>query len=448
MTQRGPLTPTSPTTHGSPTTHDGLTAHGGLKQASAGMANVSGNIAAVAALIGEVRTGGDAAVRALTLRFDGVDVASTRIDGPALRAALHALDADDRRALAHAHRNIAAVAQAQRAAVAGFELEVEPGVFIGQRVMPIENVACYVPGGRHPLPSTVLMTVTPARIAGCGAVYVFTPPGPAGRPHPAILAAAALAGADAVFAIGGVQAIAAAAYGTDAVPACDLIVGPGNAWVTEAKRQVFGVVGIDSLAGPSEVLVLADDSAKAERVAADLIAQAEHDPDARARLFTTDATLPARVEQALTAQLADLATAAVARAALAASGPACVFADAEAMFAASDRAAAEHVHLHLGAPAVAVERLRVYGALFIGEDAAEVFGDYCAGGNHVLPTATSARYTGGLSAATFVRLVATQRVDGAGAAALAPVAARLARIEGLEGHARAAEQRGGGEPRP
>lgn len=406
--------------------------------------------ARVAALLAEARAGGDAALRAMSERFDGVTPVRLVVGKAALAAAFDALPAEEREALQRAHANIARVAEAQRDALSAFDIEVESGLRIGQALLPIRRVACYVPAGRHPLPSTVLMTVTPARVAGCEEVLVFSPPqrdvaGSAlhGVPHPAILAAAHLAGADAVIALGGVQAVAAAAFGSESVPRCDLLVGPGNAYVTEAKRQVFGHIGIDGLAGPSEVLVLCDADADPERIAADLLAQAEHDPDARARVVTTDPAAPARVEAALARQLATLPTAETARAALAASGPAEVVADLAALIAAADAAAPEHLHLHLrpaDAEAVAA-RCRCYGAVFVGADASEVFGDYCAGGNHVLPTAGAARFASGLSVATFTRLAASQRMTAKAAAALADVAARLARLEGLEAHARAAETR-------
>ncbi len=409
--------------------------------AARGMAGAGADPAKVAALLREAQQGGDAALLAMTERFDRVRPPSLVVPRDAWDRAWQAMPAADRDALTRAHRNIAAVAAAQRAALGAFELEVEPGVSIGQRVVPVRRVACYVPAGRHPLPSTVLMTVTPAQVAGCAEIVVFSPPGPDGLPHPAILAAARLAGATEVVALGGVQAVAAAAYGSQSVAPCDLLVGPGNAWVTEAKRQVFGVLGLDGVAGPSEVLILADDSADPARVAADLLAQAEHDDDARAMLVTTDAALPARVAAAIELQLQTLPTAATAREAIARSPAPLVVADVDALVAAADRAAPEHLHLHLRDADAVAARVRCYGAVFVGSDASEVFGDYCAGGNHVLPTAGAARFTGGLSVATFVRLAASQRMTADGAAALAPVAARLGRLEGLEAHARAAEQR-------
>ncbi len=399
------------------------------------------NPAAVAALIGEVRAGGDAAVRALTARFDGVDVPNPWLDSQDLAAAWQRIDATAQAALQHAHRNVCAVARAQREALVDLEVEVQPGVFIGQRWQPVRRVACYVPGGRYPLPSTVIMTVAPAREAGVAEVVVLSPPGASGLPHDAILAAAHIAGADGVFIAGGAQAVAAAAWGTSTLPAVDLLVGPGNAWVTEAKRQAFGAVGIDALAGPSEVMVLADTSADPARVAADLLAQAEHDPEAEALLVTTDPALADAVEAALEQQLATLSTAPIARASLRNHGAILVVADRAAMFDVANRRAPEHLHLHVHDLVAAARACTAYGGLFVGEDSAEVFGDYCAGGNHVLPTAGAARYTAGLSVHTFLRPLASQRLTADGARALVAITATLARLEGLEAHARAAELR-------
>ncbi len=394
-------------------------------------------------LIETVRRDGDAGVRALTRRFDGVDVADHRVPAAALAEAFGSLPVGEQEALRHALANIRRVAEAQRGALGAFEVEVESGVFIGQRVLPIRRVACYVPGGRYPLPSTVLMTVVPARVAGCEEVVVISPPGPNGWPARHILAAAWLAGADAVHAVGGVQAIAAAAWGTATLGAVDLIVGPGNAWVTEAKRQVFGQVGIDALAGPSEVMVLADGRADAERVAADLLAQAEHDPDAEPILVTDSAALAAAVVAAVEAQLADLPTADIARRSIATHGYVVLVADLAAMIAVANERAPEHLHLAIAAAdaAAVAAACTACGALFVGDDAPEVFGDYCSGSNHVLPTVGAARYTGGLGVHSFVRLGATQRVAPAAAAGLARTAAVIARVEGLEAHARAAELR-------
>lgn len=396
---------------------------------------------AVARLIGRIQREGDAGIRALTAEFDGVDVADPRVPAGAAAAAWAALPEREQRALERAARNIRTFATAQRATLQPLEVEVEAGVHIGQRPMPVASAACYAPGGRYPLPSTVLMTLIPARVAGVERVVLLSPPGPDGRPHPRVLAAAHLADATEILAIGGVQAVAAVALGTSTIAAVDLVVGPGNAWVTEAKRQLFGRIGIDALAGPSEVLVLADGSADPTLIAADMLAQAEHDPLAEAVALVHDEELATALRLVLQAQLSTLPTAAIARASLERHGAVVVVAERSQMIAIANQRAPEHLHLHLSDAASAADQLTAYGGLFIGEHSAEVFGDYCSGSNHVLPTGGAARYTGGLSVHTFTRMLSTQRLSRAGAAALAETVATLARIEGLEAHARAGELR-------
>ncbi len=398
--------------------------------------------AAVTQLIVRVCDEGDAAVAALTLAFDGVSVSDPRVPSSAAQAAWQGLPEAEKEALQRAARNIRAFATAQRARLQDFEVEVEPGVFVGQRALPVKRAACYAPGGRYPLPSTVLMTVIPAVVAGVAEVVLLSPPGPNGRPHRHVLAAAWLAGATEILAVGGVQAVAAVALGTETIRPVDLVVGPGNAWVTEAKRQLYGRVGIDALAGPSEVLVLADRQADPERVAADMLAQAEHDPQAEAVALTDDADQAHAIRQAIDRQLRSLPTADIARASLEAHGAVIVVDEYEQMLTFANRRAPEHLHLHLTDAAEVANRLQAYGAVFVGEHSAEVFGDYCSGSNHVLPTGGAARYTGGLSVQTFVRLLGSQRLTREGAANLAPTVATMARIEGLEAHARAGELRG------
>ncbi len=397
--------------------------------------------ASVADLIAIVARDGDAGVRALTSRFDAVDVAVSHVPLADAQQAWDALDDADAAALQVAARNIEAFARAQRSLVKPLQVEPSPGVVLGHAVHPVTAAACYVPGGRYPLPSTVLMTAIPARIAGVKRVVVLSPPGADGKPNPWILAAAHLAGAHEILAIGGVQAVAAVALGTESIDAVDLVVGPGNAWVTEAKRQLFGRVGIDSLAGPSEVVVLADSSADPSRVAADMLAQAEHDPHAEAIAITDDADLAAAIKAAVTQQLTTLTTADIAGQSIDARGAVIVVPDRGAMIAWANRRAPEHLHLHLRDAASAADQCTAYGGLFVGESSAEVFGDYCSGVNHVLPTSGAARYTAGLSVMTFLRQPTWQRLSPAAAAELAETTARLARIEGLEAHARSAEAR-------
>lgn len=354
-----------------------------------------------------------------------------------LRRALDGLDREARRVLSGAADRIRAFAQAQLACLTPLAMSV-PGGRAGHTIEPVERAGCYAPGGRFPLPSSVLMTAVTARAAGVREVWVASP-----RPAQVTLAAAALAEADALLAIGGAQAIAAMAFGAGRVPACDLIVGPGNRWVTAAKALVAGHVGIDMLAGPSEVLIIADDSADAALVAADLLAQAEHDDDAVPILVTTDESLVARVNAELHRQLADLPTGRTARAALGNGFAVACGSIAEAI-ALSDRLAPEHLEIHTRDAQSVADRCSHYGAVFIGAATAEVLGDYGLGPNHVLPTGRTARFTGGLSVFTFLRIrtwLAPDPASSSSTDSLYGDVAALARLEGLEAHARAASAR-------
>jgi phosphoribosyl-ATP pyrophosphohydrolase/phosphoribosyl-AMP cyclohydrolase/histidinol dehydrogenase len=393
----------------------------------------SATLAAAERILDDVRSDGAAAVRGHAERLGDLDAGAPLVlERPALEAALAALPATDRDVLVRTADRIRAFATAQRAALTDLDVAV-PGGRAGHTASPVDRAGCYAPGGRFPLPSSVLMTAVTARAAGVGTVWVASP-----RPAPVTLAAAAVAGADAVLAVGGAQAIAAFAYGADPIPAMDVIVGPGNRWVTAAKQRVAGRVGIDMLAGPSELVVLADAGADPDTVAADLLAQAEHDPDALPVLVTTAPALVDAVESALHRRLADLPTAATARAALV-NGFAVPCATLDEAIAVCDRLAPEHLELLVADAADVAPRVRHYGGLFVGAGAAEVLGDYGAGPNHVLPTGAGARHTGGLSVLHFLRVRTWLRMDDP--AALARDAAHLARLEGLEGHARSAERR-------
>jgi phosphoribosyl-ATP pyrophosphohydrolase/phosphoribosyl-AMP cyclohydrolase/histidinol dehydrogenase len=360
------------------------------------------------------------------------------IERRSLETALRGLDAADRERLERVAGRIRAFAEAQRGALRDVLVPV-PGGFAGHRVIPVMRAGCYAPGGRYPLPSTVLMTAITARVAGVAEVIVASP-----KPPPLVLAAAAVAGADAVLPAGGAQAIAALAYGAGPVPACDVVVGPGNRYVTAAKHLVSNTVGIDTLAGPSELVVFADASADPGLIAADLLAQAEHDTDAVPLLVTMDSTLPRRVNDELRRQMTDLPTSDVAGVALANGGGVICVNSLEEGVAACEVIAPEHLALHLtdSATAMVTPRLRTYGTLFVGSRTGEVLGDYGAGPNHVLPTGGAVRGTGGLSVLTFLRLRTWLRIDDSAAACeLADDSAWLARAEGLEGHARSAEKR-------
>lgn len=400
----------------------------------------------VAEILADVQQHGDAALTKWTQLLDrGIPPAWT-VPPEVLREAWESLPREDQRALEHAARNIRKFAEMQKNSLQPAEIEMEPGVWTGQRVVPVERAACYVPGGRYPLPSTVLMTVIPALVAGVQEVMVLTPPqhnqsAQNQWPNRYILAAAHLAGATHVHAVGGAQAIAAAAHGTQSVQAVDLIVGPGNAWVTEAKRQVYGIVGIDALAGPSEVMVLCDETADPATVAADLLAQAEHDPDAEAIAVTTDRHFAEQLQREVALQLAELPTREIAEKSLEAHGVIVLVENRQQMADLANQRAPEHLEIVTKDPLELAEMCTNYGGLFIGHDAAEVLGDYCAGPSHVLPTGRAGRYTGGLSALTFLKVLTTQRADPGRAHGLAQTAAHLARIEGLEAHARAADRR-------
>lgn len=388
------------------------------------------------AIVADVRAGGEAAIRAYCGRFedlgDGGKLFWSRAE---LRRELEALEAEPRALLERTARRIRAFAEAQLSSLGEIDVAI-PGGRAGHRVVAMDRAGCYAPGGRFPLPSSVLMITIPARTAGVREVWVASP-----RPTPLTLAAAAVGGADGLIAAGGAHAIAALAFGAGELPACDIVVGPGNRWVTAAKKLVAGSVAIDMLAGPSELVVVADDGACAETIAADLLAQAEHDPDASPILIATSEQIVDEVEGALRRQLEGLPTAAVAKAALR-NGFAVVAADRKEAARLCDRLAPEHVELLVEDPDQFGERLRHYGALFVGAGAAEVLGDYGIGPNHVLPTGGGARSRGGLSTLDFLRVRTWMEIDDpSGAVEALRDAAALARWEGLEAHARAAERR-------
>jgi histidinol dehydrogenase len=393
----------------------------------------------VRGIIERVRVEGDEALFDLTLKFDGADLRDAGLTvspvefqraeetvPPELKAALDALV--DR--LTDLHRR---------------QLPMEwwderEGVRFGEIVRPLARAGCYVPGGRAEYPSSVAMTVVPAVVAGVEGVMVCTPPSPDGSIHPAVLYAAARAGATAVAKVGGAQAVAALAFGTASIQAVDRIVGPGNAYVTEAKRQVAGFVGIDGLAGPTELAVVADASADPSWIATDLVAQAEHDPEALAVLVAFDGDVVDRVEQALDAEVARAGRGDVVKAALAHARIVLVADDDQAV-ELLDRLAPEHLHVVMADASAFAQRIRNAGAIFVGRFTPVPFGDYGVASNHVLPTAGTARFSSGLRAADFVRVASVVEVSDGAAARLAPEVARIALAEGLPGHARAVEIR-------
>jgi histidinol dehydrogenase len=395
---------------------------------------------AVREIIGAVRSRGDAAVGELTLRFDGRSPEPARgyeIPRERWRHAADAIEPGLRAALRHAALRIRRFHAEQ--IESPYQLD-EPGISLSLRVDPLDRVGLYVPGGTARYPSSVLMNAIPARVAGVREIIMVTP-----GASDATLAAAELAGVDRVFEIGGAQAIAALAYGTETVPRVDKIVGPGNQWVAAAKRLVYGDVDIDAVAGPSEVLIVADGSAEPRFVAADLLAQAEHDVEAHPVLITTDRALVGRVDAELARQLADLPRAAIAGEALARHGVAIVVADLDAAVALANRFAAEHVELQLADADAVAARITTAGAIFVGAFTPEAAGDYVAGPNHVLPTGGAARYASPLGVYDFRKRTSVLRYTRDGLRAQVDDIVRIAASEGLTAHARSAAIRVAGE---
>ncbi|MBK8084120.1 MAG: histidinol dehydrogenase [Devosia sp.] len=393
--------------------------------------------ALVAEILSAVKARGDEAVREFSVKFDKAEVAAFEVTAAEREAALAELAPQTRADTEFAIANVRRFAEAQLATIRPLEIETLPGVHLGHRVIPIERVGCYVPGGRYPLLSAPIMTIVPAKVAGVDEVVACLPP----NAHRAMIAGCHLSGADRIFRIGGAQAIAAMAYGTQSVPAVNKIVGPGNAFVNEAKRQVFGPVGIDQLAGPSEIFVVADNTGDAEMIATDLLAQAEHDVRTRVGLITTDRRLAEATLVEVERQLATLSTANVAGIAWKDYGEIAVCDSEATMIAYSDHIAAEHLQVHTADPHGMASRLRNYGSLFIGELASVVYSDKCVGTNHTLPTMGAGRYTGGLWVGAYVKVATHQWLDERGVKAVAPPAARQSASETLEGHRRAAQLR-------
>lgn len=397
--------------------------------------------AAVAEILSQVADRGDAALVEYTRRFDGWEPADARAlevpMGEAL-AALASLPSPQRAALEAAAGRIGAFHEHQKQD--SWRISEADGTVLGQRVTPLDRVGLYVPGGKAAYPSSVLMSAVAAKVAGVPELVMVTPT-PRGELHAPVLAAAALAGVDRIFRVGGAQAIGALAYGTGTVPGVDKIVGPGNAYVAAAKRRVFGRVGIDMVAGPSEVLVIADGSAHADWVAMDLFSQAEHDEIAQAILLTPDAGLLARVADSMRRQIAGMPRRRIIGASLAARGALIKVRDLAQACAIANRIAPEHLELAVADPEALLPAIRHAGAIFMGHQSSESVGDYCAGPNHVLPTSRTARFSSPLGVYDFQKRSSLIQLSTAGARTLGPIAATLARSEGLEAHARSAEWR-------
>ena len=389
--------------------------------------------AAVAALIAEVRAGGDAALIACTARFDRwtpADAAALRVTAAEIDAAVAAIPAAQRDALALAARRIEAFHRAQMPR----DVELaEPGLRTGIRWGALDAVGLYVPGGKASYPSSVLMNALPARVAGVGRIAMCVPT-PDGVLNPLVLAAARLAGVTEVFRIGGAQAVAAMAWGTPSIAPVDRIVGPGNAYVAEAKRQVFGRTGIDSIAGPSEVVVIADAANDPRHIALDLLAQAEHDEAAQSILVTNDAAFARRVADAVATELQTLPRAAIAAASWAAHGAVVLVRDWDEAAELTNRLAPEHLQIMVADHRALFGKIRHAGAAFLGRWCPEAVGDYVAGPNHVLPTGRTARFASGLSVFDFLKRTTWVEAERDGLAAIGPAAVTLAEAEGLDAH--------------
>lgn len=395
----------------------------------------------VAAIVADVAARGDDALLDYTRRFDRRSVtlaAELEIGEAACAAAWRQLPDDLRAALEAAAQRIRTYAERQK--LAPFAFKDEHGTRLGQRVTPLDRAGLYVPGGKAAYPSSVLMNAIPAKVAGVGEIIMVVP-APGGEVNPVVLAAAHLAGVDRVFSIGGAQAVAALAYGTATIPAVDKIVGPGNAYVAAAKRIVFGRVGIDSIAGPSEIVVVCDGRTDARWIAMDLFSQAEHDEDAQSILISPNKKFLDKVHQAMNERIAELPRDAIVRASIKSRGALIQVQDLDEAIALSNRIAPEHLELSVSQPRKWLEQVRHAGAVFLGRHTPEAFGDYCAGPNHVLPTSRAARFSNPLGVYEFQKRTSLIECTPQGANALAAIAGRIADAEGLHAHAASARDR-------
>jgi sulfopropanediol 3-dehydrogenase len=397
--------------------------------------------ATVEGILADVAERGDEAVRHYSTTFDGWSPESFRLSGSEIAACVEAVPAQTLDDIRFAQEQIRGFALAQRAALQDVEVETLPGVVLGHRNVPVASVGCYVPGGRYPMVASAHMSVVTAKAAGVSRVIACAPPF-AGAPHPAIVAAMHLGGADEILVLGGVQAVAAMALGTASIEPVDMLVGPGNAYVAEAKRQLFGRVGIDLLAGPTETLIIADETCDPELAAVDLLGQAEHGPTSPAVLLTTSPELAEALPAAIEQELSWLPTADVARAAWEECGEIILCDTVDELVAEADRIASEHVQVMTRDPDVFLERMRNYGALFLGPRTNVAYGDKVIGTNHTLPTMRAARYTGGLWVGKFLKTCTYQRVETDEASALVgAVCSRLCELEGFAAHKEQADLR-------
>jgi len=378
-------------------------------------------------ILNDVGKNGDSAVKEYSRKFDNFNSKKFEISNRQIKQAYKSIDKKTLTALEKCKKNISLFVKEQFKQLKNFEIKIDNNT-IGQKIIPIEKVGCYVPGGRYPLPSSALMGIIPAKIAGCKEIIVCSP-----KIKPETIVAADLSGATKIFNVGGIQAIAAMAFGTTQIPKVDKIVGPGNKYVAEAKRQLFGTVGIDFIAGPSELCIISDQFSKPEYIAADLLAQAEHDSNVRTFLISNSKKIIKNVQLKIKNQLVTLKTKNIAAQSIKNLKIFKVDNILDAVII-SNAIAPEHLSLQLKKPNKIINKLTNYGSLFIGKYSAEVFGDYCSGTNHILPTNGASRYTGGLSVFDFVKIVSYQQISKKGAKKLGLIVSTLAKIEGLDGH--------------
>jgi sulfopropanediol 3-dehydrogenase len=395
----------------------------------------------VRAMLEDIEHNRDEAVRRYARNLDRWERPDFRVSEDEIATARHSVSAVFKDDFAFCKKQVTDFAKRQRDSMREFEAEVGDGITLGQKIIPVETVGCYIPGGKYPLISAAIMSVATAKVAGVPNVIGAAPPRDAQGIFPMTLYALAEAGADAIFAIGGVQAFGAMAYGCVGMPPVDMITGPGNPYVAEAKRQLFGLVGIDLPAGPTEILVIADDSADAALVATDLLGQAEHGPDSPAWLVTTSEKLGREVMTEIDRQLVTLPTREIAGAAWNRLGEVAVVADDDAAIALSDRYAPEHLEIMTRRNDYYLSRLRKYGSLFVGEESTVAYGDKGVGTNHTLPTGRAGRYTGGLWVGKFLKTVTYQKLTVEASQRIAPIIGRMCAAEGMMAHERTASVR-------
>ena len=395
----------------------------------------------VRAMLAEIRTNGDDAVRRYARELDNWEQPEFRVSDDRIAAVVQSMPETFKEDFAYCKRQVADFAARQRDSMREFEVETEPGIWLGQKLIPVSNVGCYIPGGKYPLVAAAIMSVATARVAGVDHIIGCAPPRDADGIFPPTLYALHASGADEIYALGGVQALASMAYGRVGMKAVHLMTGPGNAYVAEAKRQLFGTVGIDLLAGPTEILIIADDGADADLVATDLLGQAEHGPDSPAWLVTTSKALGEAVLAAVEEQLKTLPTAEIASAAWRDHGEIVVVDGVDEAIAVADDYAPEHLEVMCVDLDTYLARLTNYGSLFLGEESTVAYGDKGVGTNHTLPTAKASRYTGGLWVGKFIKTVTYQRLSAEASRRIAPIMSRQCEVEGMLAHALTADAR-------